>query len=127
MNTVNLIGRLTKDVEERRTPSGAAVAYITLAVDRRTKDAGADFIRCTAFNKTAELLSQYTCKGDRIGVTGHIKTGSYEKDGRRVYTTDVIIDTLDFLEPRKQGNQTEQYVNDGGMPPVSVYDEDMPF
>ena len=119
MNSVQLIGRLTKDVEERRTPSGAAVAYITLA--------GADFIRCTAFNKIAELLGQYVCKGDRIGVTGHIKTGSYEKDGRRVYTTDVIIDSLDFLEPRKQGNQTEQYVNDGGLPPIGVYDDDIPY
>ena len=127
MNSVQLIGRLTKDVEERRTPSGAAVAYITLAVDRRKKDAGADFIRCTAFNKIAELLGQYVCKGDRIGVTGHIKTGSYEKDGRSVYTTDVIIDSLDFLEPRKQGNQTEQYVNDGGLPPIGVYDDDLAF
>ena len=127
MNSVQLIGRLTKDVEERRTQSGGAVAYITLAVDRRKKDAGADFIRCTAFNKVAELLGQYVSKGDRIGVTGHIKTGSYEKDGRRVYTTDVIIDSLDFLESRKQGNQTERYVNDGGLPPASVYDEDCPF
>jgi len=123
MNTVNLIGRLTKEVEERRTPSGAAVAYITLAVDRRKKDSGADFIRCTAFNKTAELLSQYVSKGDRIGIVGHIKTGSYEKNGQRFYTTDVIIDSLDFLEPRKQGqNQTQ-----GNYTPASVYDDDIPY
>ena len=127
MNTVNLIGRLTKEVESRRTQGGTDVSYITLAVDRRKKDSGADFIRCTAFNKVAELLSQYVNKGDRIGIVGHIKTGSYEKNGQRFYTTDVIIDSIDFLESRKQGNQTEQFVNDGGMPPVSVYDEDMPF
>lgn len=101
MNNVQLVGRITKDVELRQTASGTAVTRFTVAVDRRKRDTGADFIRCSAFGKTAELMAQYVNKGDRIGVEGHIKTGSYERDGQKVYTVDVIAESVEFLEPKK--------------------------
>jgi single-strand DNA-binding protein len=103
MNKVVLIGRLTKDPELKFTPgAGTAVTTLTLAVDRRIKKEGqaeADFINCVAFGKTAEIIAQYLNKGRLIGVSGWIRTGSYEaKDGTRRYTTDVYIDEFQFLE-----------------------------
>ena len=98
MNLVTLIGRLTKDPEVRYTASTqSAVAKFTLAVDRGGKDKGADFINCTCFGKTAELVEKYVGKGKQIAVNGRIQTGSYEKDGRKVYTTDVIVEKIEFL------------------------------
>lgn len=104
MNTVNLIGRLTKDpeiVEIDRGKDGVLTkATFTLAVDRGNDEA--DFIRCVAFGKTAEVIDDYTGKGVRVGVTGHIRTGSYEnKDGDTVYTQDIIVDRFDFADSRK--------------------------
>jgi single-strand DNA-binding protein len=103
MNKVVLIGRLTRDPELKFTPgSGNAVTTFSLAVDRRIKREGqaeADFINCVAFGKTAEIIAQYLSKGRLIGVSGSIRTGSYEaKDGTRRYTTDVYIDEFQFLE-----------------------------
>ena len=103
MNRVVLIGRLTRDPELKFTPgAGTAVATLTLAVDRRIKKEGqaeADFINCVAFGKTAEIMAQYLSKGRLIGVSGSIRTGSYEaKDGTKRYTTDVYIDEFQFLE-----------------------------
>lgn len=114
MNNVCLTGRLTRDPELRYTPSGAAVVRFTLAVDRRmTKEKRAeaesknqptaDFITCTAWNKTAELIANYLQKGRKIAVQGRIQTGSYEKDGRTVYTTDIVVETMEFLESASQG------------------------
>src|SRR5690606_20661485 len=102
MNTVNLIGRLTKDPELKYTPSGMAICKFTVAVNRDfTNQSGereADFINCTAFKKTAENLSNYQTKGSQIGVVGRIQTGSFEgQDGKRVFTTDVIVDRVEFL------------------------------
>ena len=124
MNSVHLIGRLTRDVEIRYT-SGTqkAVARFTLAVNRRKKDDGADFISCIAWDKTAEIMDKYLHKGSLIGITGHIQTGSYESNGRRVYTTDVIVERLDFLESRKSGSQS----NDDAFIDVDQTDEDLPF
>ena len=76
MNNVSLIGRLTKDVEERRTQNGTPVASFTLAVNRRKKEDGADFIPCIAWDKAAETIAKYVHKGDLFGVTGHIQTFS---------------------------------------------------
>jgi len=99
MNKVFEIGRLTKDIELRYSTGAnqTAVARFTLAVDRIGKDKGADFIGCVAFGKTAELMDRYLSKGSKVAVEGHIQTGSYEKDGRKVYTTDVIVDRVEFL------------------------------
>lgn len=98
MNNVSLIGRLTKDVEERRTQNGTHVVSFTLAVDRRKKEDGADFIRCIAWDKAAETIAKYVHKGDLFGVTGYIQTRSYEKDGRMNYFTEVVTTSFQFLE-----------------------------
>lgn len=99
MNTVNLVGRLTRDPEIRSTANDVKVARFSLAINRIGE--GADFPNCVAFNKTAEILGSYTRKGSRIGVVGHLQTGSYEKDGAKVYTTDVIVDRVDLLDSRQ--------------------------
>lgn len=97
MNNVVLIGRLVKDVESRFTQEGKGIARLTLAVNRAMKRDEADFISCVAFGKTAEVLINYTQKGTQIAVEGNIRTGSYDKDGTKVYTTDVIIQRVELL------------------------------
>lgn len=107
MNNVNLMGRLTKDPDIRYTQgqNSMAVARFTLAVDRRNKNPDgsrdADFISCVAFRKTAELAEKYFKQGTKLAIRGHIQTGSYQKqDGSRVYTTDVVVDEVDFAESK---------------------------
>lgn len=102
MNNVSLIGRLTKDVEERRTQNGTAVVSFTLAVDRRKKEDDADFIPCIAWDKAAETIAKYVHKGDLFGVTGYIQTRSYEKDGRMNYVTEVVTTSFQFLERKRE-------------------------
>ena len=97
MNSVALIGRLTRDIEIRNTNSGKAAGSFTLAVDRRGKAEGTDFVRCSAFGHTAELLQQYTHKGVLVGVDGHIHTGSYERDGKKISTCEVVVDAFDLI------------------------------
>lgn len=102
MNSVVIIGRLTKEPDLRYTPSQMAVCKVTIAVDRIGKDKGADFIPVTVFGKQAENLDRYMTKGRQIAVQGRIQTGSYEKkDGTKVYTTDVIADRVEFLGQEK--------------------------
>ena len=102
MNQVCLIGRLTKDVQERRTQNGTPVVSFTLAVDRRKKEDGADFIPCIAWDKSAETIAKYVHKGDLFAVTGYIQTRSYEKDGRRNYATEVVTTGFQFLERKRE-------------------------
>ena len=102
MNQVCLIGRLTKDVEERRTQNGTPVASFTLAVDRRKKEDGADFIPCIAWDKAAETIAKYVHKGDLFAVTGYIQVRSYEKDGRMNYVTEVVTTSFQFLERKRE-------------------------
>lgn len=106
MNTAVLVGRTTKDIELRRTGSGTAVASFTLAVNRdfRTQDGQeADFIQCVAWKKTAELLEQYVHKGDRIAVSGSIRTRNYTgNDGRKAYITEVLANHVEFLETKRE-------------------------
>ena len=107
MNTVILMGRLTKDTELKATNSGLSVCRFTVAVDRYSKDGEdkTDFINCVAWRKTAEFIDNYFSKGQRIALTGSIQTGSYtDKDGRTVYTTDVLVDKVEFCESKKDGN-----------------------
>lgn len=115
MNNVNLIGRLTKDVDLRYTQSGLAVGRFSVAIDRPKKDGqdnGADFPNCVAYGKTAENLANYVHKGEMVGVTGCIRTGSYTgKDGRKVYTTDVSVASVKFLNSRSSGGQNNGYQN----------------
>lgn len=111
MNKVFLIGRTTKEPEVRysTTKDGnqMAIARYTLAIDRRGKDAGTDFISCVAFGKQGEFVEKYIKKGMKIGVAGRIQTGSYEKDGKKVYTTDVVVEEHEFCERRAEANVEE--------------------
>ena len=102
MNSVNLIGRLTADPTIRSNSKGdMCIANFTLAVPRIGSEE-ADFIRCTAFGKSAEFVEDYFSKGLRVGVSGHILTGSYEReDGSTAYTTDVIVERLDFADAKR--------------------------
>jgi single-strand DNA-binding protein len=102
MNKVFLIGRLTREAELRYTAQGKAVATFTLAVNRNKEQT--DFIRITAFGKTAENTANYTQKGSLVAVEGTIVTGSYEKNGQRIYTTDIWANTVQFLEPKGKGS-----------------------
>lgn len=102
MNSVILIGRLTAKPEVAYTSANRPVTKFTIAVDRRNRDKGANFIRLTAFDKTAETICRYLDKGRQIAIRGRIETGSYQKDGQTIYTQDIIIDEFDFI-----GNKTE--------------------
>ena len=110
MNTVVLVGRTTRDIELRRTGNGTAVASFTLAVNRdfKTNDGQeADFIQCVAWKKTAELLEQYVHKGDRIALNGSIRTRNYEDNhGKKVYVTEVLANHVEFLETKKNSEQS---------------------
>lgn len=113
INNVILVGRLTKEPEIRMTQSGTKVCSFTLAVNRRSQTPGqpdADFINCVAWNKTAELMAQYLHKGSLIGVEGRIQTRSYDnQQGQRVYVTEVVTDSVQFLEPKNTQPQQNSY------------------
>lgn len=112
MNSVQLIGRLTKDPEVRYTTSQMAVGTFVLAVDRppnRDGEKRADFPIIKVFGKQAEVVEKYVHKGDKIALEGRIQTDSYEKDGRRVYTTDVVAFRIEFLGRKENaGDHTEK-------------------
>ena len=107
MNKAILIGRLTADPEITTSNGGTLIAKHTLAVDRTVKDANgerkADFIRIVAFGKSAEFARNYLHKGMKIALEGRINTGSYEKDGVKHYTTDIIVDHYEFCERKADG------------------------
>ena len=127
MNHVDLIGRLTADPELKRTANGNSACNFTLAVNRYKKVEGqpdADFIRCKAFGKTADNLCHYMHKGGRIAVTGSIQTGSYEKDGQKHYTTDILVGSVEFLEKKENGAQTGfTGANSGYQPQQPAYSQ----
>ena len=127
MNKCFLIGRLTRDVALSHTQSGHAVAKFTLAVDRAKKDAGSDFISCEAWNKTAELLAEYVHRGDEIALTGHIHTGSYEKDGRTIYTTDAVAEQIKFLRKRHNASEMDAEEAKAQDDFAEADDSDLPF
>lgn len=132
LNSVILVGRTTKDIELRRTGSGTAVASFTLAVNRdfKTQDGQeADFIQCVAWKKTAELLEQYVHKGDRIAVSGSIKTRNYTgNDGRKVYITEVLANQVEFLETKKNSEQSNYNNNSYGHTDLDNFnDTELPF
>lgn len=143
MNKVELVGRLTRDPEVRYTTgeSANAIARFSVAVNRRFKNAegnyDADFINCVAFGKTAEFIEKYFRKGMAIGLTGRIQTGNYtNKDGVKVYTTDVVVEEAEFVESKNSGNATGTpntpsnggvSSNDGFMNIPDGIDEELPF
>jgi single-strand DNA-binding protein len=113
-----LIGRLTKDPEIYRKGESAVAAF-TLAVDRAySKEKEADFIRCKAFGKTADIVDKFCGKGKQVGIQGRIQTGSYDdKDGKRTYTTDVIVDRLELL-----GGKQEKELHGSPTMPANLQD-----
>lgn len=117
INRVVLVGRLTKDPVLRKTANGASIVSFTVACTRRFKQEGqpdADFINTVAWNKTADIVHQYTHKGSLVGVEGRIQTRSYDdKDGKRVYVTEVVADSVQFLES-KSAAASNAYVPEQG-------------
>lgn len=132
MNQVVIIGRLTKNPETRVT-SGAkpmTVTSFTVAVDREKKTQGgatADFVPCKAFNKTAENIEKYLKKGSQVGVQGRIQTGVYEKDGKKVYTTEVIADRVEFLGSKNGNNSADDVQSETPEGFERITDEMIPF
>lgn len=144
MNKVILMGRLTRDPEVRYSQgeTSMAVARYTLAVDRRGRRDGeqsADFISCVAFGKAGEWAEKWLRKGIKIAIIGRIQTGSYtNREGQKVYTTDVVIEEQEFAESRaasegnsqsqqRQQSQQEQSAGDGFMNIPYGIDEELPF
>ena len=131
MNKVILLGRLTKDVELRTTPSGVSVCSFSVAVNRRFAKDGqrdADFINCVAWRNTAEFISKYFSKGRMIGIVGSLTTGRYEKDGQTHYTTDVTVDEAYFADSKNSGNEggAPSYANDNNTASFGMNDDFMP-
>lgn len=134
MNKVTLIGRLTKDPDVRYSTgeNTTAVARYSLAVDRKYKkdgEANADFINCIAFGKNGEFAEKYLHKGTKIAVVGRIQTGSYtNKDGQKVYTTDVVVEEHEFCESRNASNSApENSSSDSFMEIPDGIEDEMPF
>lgn len=147
LNSVCLVGRLTRDPELKHTTSNIAVATFSLAVNRNFKDAngerGTDFINCVIWRQQAENLANWAKKGALIGITGRIQTRSYEnQQGQRVYVTEVVAENFQMLESRaaregssaNQGNTSGAFGNDGGYAgpygnanPMDITDDMLPF
>ena len=139
MNKVILMGRLTRDPEVRYSQGekSTAVARYSLAVDRKYKQEGqptADFINCIAFGKLGEFAEKYLRKGTKIAVIGRIQTGSYtNKDGQKVYTTDVVVEEQEFAESKNASQQSNNdrpqpmTDSDGFMSIPDGIDEELPF
>ena len=136
MNKVILMGRLTRNPEVRYSQgeNPLAIARYTLAVDRKfkkEKEENADFIRCVAFGKAGEHAEKYYKQGLKVTVAGRIQTGSYtDRDGRKVYTTEVVVEEQEFAESRREGQQAPQPApvdEDGFMNIPDGIDEELPF
>ncbi|HEL1768491.1 TPA: single-stranded DNA-binding protein [Streptococcus suis] len=137
INNVVLVGRLTRDVELRYTPSNQAVATFTLAVNRNFKNQStgareADFINCVLWRQQAENLANWTKKGHLIGITGRIQTRSYDnQQGQRVYVTEVVAESFQLLEKRDNtanySSIEEQMPSGLSGQPMDISDDDLPF
>ena len=136
MNRVSLIGRVVRDFELRQTQGGTSTCQFAIAVERPFKDKDgkrqADYPNCVAWRQVAEIAAKYLRKGDRVGIDGALQTRSYEdKNGNKVYATEVVVDRIDFLQPRGQQSTTESgpvqtgNVTDDGF--VEVTDDALPF
>ena len=138
INRVVLVGRLTRDVEVRKTASGLSVATFTVACDRRmargqdgNNQQSADFISCVAWRQAADFLGSYARKGALVGVEGRIQTRNYDRDGQKVYITEVVCDTVNLLESKSQsqsraqnsGYQDNSYQQPNSQPKPSTNDD----
>ena len=130
INRVILFGRMTRDPQLRRTPQGDAVASFTLAVNRNytTKEGQqqADFINCIVWKKQAENVDKYCSKGSLVGVEGRIQTRSYENNqGQKVYVVEVVCDSVQFLETKKNDNERNSFDNESNS--FDINDDDIAF
>nr|DAU01232.1 MAG TPA: Single strand binding protein [Caudoviricetes sp.] len=149
INSVVLVGRLTRDIELRKTQSGLSVASFTVACDRRlsqeqrnNNEQSADFINCVAWRGSADFLGSYAHKGDTVGVEGRIQTRNYDRDGQRVYVTEVLANSVNLLHSKQtaqpqeqasykpqptQGPKPQQMSDFDYLPNVEVSSDDLPF
>lgn len=139
MNKTILIGRNVKEIELRTTTSGSSVTAFTIAVNRDFKNANgeteADFINCVAYGKTAEILSKYVKKGDRLAVEGRIQVRNYDnQEGKKVYVTEVIVQNIEFLETKSNKKEETPAPEETTSDPFKEFgeelqltDEDLPF
>ena len=131
MNKAILMGRLTKDAEIRNADTDKKVAHCTLAVNRNYKKEGdeqaADFINLVAFRNQADFLENYGKKGTKFVVIGRIQTGSYEKDGVRVYTTEVVVEQIEFAESKGASEKAGSDSGNGFENIPEGTDEELPF
>ena len=130
INRVVLVGCMTRDPELRRTPQGDAVTTFTLAVNRnytsRDGQQQADFINCIVWRKLAENVERYCSKGSLVGVEGRIQTRSYENNqGQRIYVTEIVCDSVQFLETKKAENNNQNY--DNVQHSFDIKDDDIAF
>ena len=126
MNSVQEIGRVTKEIEVKATPSGKSVTNFTIAVPRFRREDGADFLNCVAWGKTAENMGRYVKKGDRIAVSGRLQSRNYESDGHKVYVTEIVADEVEFMEYKhKEDEQPNPETNVSGFTDVNT--DDLPF
>lgn len=130
MNKVVLVGNMTRDAETRYTKNkngeDMAIARFTIAVKLPHKKDESAFISCVAFGKTGEVIEKYTRKGSKVGVTGYIQTGSFEKDGVKHYTTDVIVEEVEFLSKAEQ-KQEQKPDADGFVNIAQGLEDELPF
>ena len=131
MNSISLIGRFTRDPDVRYKDD-MAIARFSLAVARpasRGKEATSDFPSCIAFGKTAEMIEKYLGKGRLVGVTGRLQTGNYtDKDGKKVYTTDVVVEHIYFLDKKPEGEKPVETVENPQIEGFEkISDDDIPF
>lgn len=149
INSVVLVGRLTKDIELRKTQSGLSVASFTVACDRRLSqeqknngEQSADFISCVAWRGSADFLGKYARKGDTVGVEGRLQTRSYDRDGQRMYVTEALANSVNLLhskqtaQPQEQASyepqatqapKPQQMSDFDYLPNVEVSSDDLPF
>ena len=130
INKFIAIGRIVRDIELRATPNGTSVSNFTIAIQRKFKDANgerqSDFINCVTFNKTADFVKSYFSKGDMISVDGRIQTRNYEdKDGKRVYVTEVVTDEVGFVGGKKDSNESNADMPD--LPEEFNSSDELPF
>ena len=131
MNNVQLIGRLTRDIDLRKTPQGESVGRFTIAVDRNYKNKqgeyDADFINCVVWRQAADIMNRYCKKGTKVAIDGNIRTGSYEnQQGQRVYTTEVYVNNFYFVESAKSSDSGQSQFEDFGSV-VDINQDDLPF
>ena len=130
MNQVIVMGRVTKDLEPRTTQSGMTTVRFNIAIDRgrdkEGKDKGADFPNIVAFGKTAESIAKFTGKGLRVAVIGRIQTGNYEREGQKVYTTDIVADRVKFIDWKDKDSQNGNLGIPEGFQAMTD-DESLPF